>query len=81
MSIATVDAVYAALARAVDEAGEERAPTYPAERRPTQAKELDAPDRQLATRARFVGKPRGVPIGTVHIRKEQRIKVKPAVPT
>ncbi len=34
-----------------------------------------------ATRARFVSKPRGVPVGTVHIRKEQRIKVRPALPS
>jgi predicted ribosome quality control (RQC) complex YloA/Tae2 family protein len=33
-----------------------------------------------ATRARFVSKARGAPVGTVTIRKERRLKVKPAVP-
>lgn len=33
-----------------------------------------------ATRARFVSKAHGAPVGTVLIRKEVKIKVKPAVP-
>jgi predicted ribosome quality control (RQC) complex YloA/Tae2 family protein len=33
-----------------------------------------------ATRARFVSKPRGAPLGTVSIRKEVKLKVKPALP-
>jgi predicted ribosome quality control (RQC) complex YloA/Tae2 family protein len=32
------------------------------------------------TRARFVSKPRGAPLGTVSIRKERKFRVKPAVP-
>ena len=32
------------------------------------------------TRARFVGKPRGAPPGTVQIRKETVLKVRPALP-
>ncbi|MGD8242840.1 MAG: NFACT RNA binding domain-containing protein [Desulfobacterales bacterium] len=34
-----------------------------------------------ATRARFVSKPRGAKPGTVHIRKEKVIKIRPALPT
>lgn len=33
-----------------------------------------------ATRARFVSKPRGAPVGTVSIRREVKLKVKPAIP-
>ena len=33
------------------------------------------------TRARFVNKPRGAKPGTVHIRKEKIIKIRPALPT
>ena len=33
------------------------------------------------TRARFVSKPRGAKPGTVHIRKEKVIKIRPALPT
>ena len=33
------------------------------------------------TRARFVGKPRGAPPGTVQTRKETVLKVRPALPT
>ena len=33
-----------------------------------------------ATRARFVSKPRGAKVGTVMIRKERKLKVKPAIP-
>ncbi len=33
------------------------------------------------TRARYVSKPRGVPAGTVSIRKERVFKVRPAVPS
>lgn len=33
-----------------------------------------------ATRARYVTKPRGAPAGTVHIRREVTIKVKPGLP-
>jgi predicted ribosome quality control (RQC) complex YloA/Tae2 family protein len=33
-----------------------------------------------ATRARYVTKPRGVPVGTVQIRKEVVLKVRPALP-
>jgi hypothetical protein len=32
------------------------------------------------TRARYVTKPRGAPCGTVQIRKERVLKVRPAVP-
>ncbi len=34
-----------------------------------------------ATRARFVTKPRGAKAGTVEIRKEKVLKVRPAIPT
>jgi len=33
-----------------------------------------------ATRARYVTKPRGAPVGTVEVRRETVIKVRPAVP-
>lgn len=32
------------------------------------------------TRARFVSKPRGAPAGTVHIRKESVLRVRPGLP-
>lgn len=45
MSIETIEAVYEALARAVEEVGEERAPIYLAEVCLTLANELDDADR------------------------------------